>query len=135
MVPSPVTIIVLDDDSSVRAALARLLNAKGFAVQQLDGLASLRAAFPLPDDSCLLVDIVLGQESGLDVPGILADRNAMVPVVFMSATDDEEKLSKADNAGATRCLRKPFEADELFGALEEAVHDALRSPTLHCEKE
>ncbi|MCA0871446.1 response regulator [Seohaeicola saemankumensis] len=135
MTPFPVTILVLDDDSSVRSALARLLKAKGFAQQQLDSIASLRAALPLPADSCLLVDIVLDQESGLDVPGILRDRNELVPVVFMSATDDEEMLAKADTTGATRCLRKPFEADELVAALEAAVTALCHAPVLHLEKE
>nr|WP_245220553.1 MULTISPECIES: response regulator [unclassified Ruegeria] len=133
--PSPVTIFVLDDDSSVRSALGRLLKAKGFAEKQLDSLASLRAALPLPVDSCLLVDVVLDQESGLDVPGILNGRNEMVPIVFMSATDDEEKLAKADTAGATRCLRKPFEAEELFAALEAAISACRHAPDLDLEKE
>ena len=105
----------------MRAALARLLRARGYAVKGLPDLAALDTALPLPAQSCLLVDIVLGRENGLDVPAHLAARNQMAPIVFMSATDDEEKLASADTAGAVRCLRKPFEAASLFAALDSAL--------------
>lgn len=135
MTSSPVTIFVLDDDSSVRTALARLIRARGFAVEQLHDFGALDAALPLPAQSCLLVDIALGRESGFDVRSRLAGRNKMAPVVFMTATDDDEELARADTAGAVRCLRKPVEADDLFRALDAAVFATRRVPVLNVNEE
>ncbi|WP_425044311.1 response regulator [Primorskyibacter sp. S87] len=110
-------VFVVDDDSSFLAAICRLIRVGGFEATGVVRLSDLYAYLPFPEESCVLADIILDGESGLEIPSVLFDRGEPAPVIFMSATDDVETLVAADHAGSARCLRKPFEADELFHSL------------------
>ena len=114
-------VFVVDDDSGFLIAICRLIRLGGFEATGMGQLSDLYDCLPFPKGSCVLADIILDGESGLEIPGVLQDRGATAPVVFMSATDDIETLVAADQVGSARCLRKPFEADELFHSLTAAL--------------
>jgi FixJ family two-component response regulator len=118
-------VFVVDDDSSFLAAVCRLIRAGGLEATGAGRLSDLYARLPLPARSCVLVDIILNGERGLEIAGVFRDRGETAPVVFMSATDDPSTLLAADQAGATPCLRKPFEAHELFGSIETALSETI----------
>lgn len=129
MAGSRPTVIVVDDDASIRKALERLLRAKGYVVMCVDTIAALRALVPLPEPSCVLADILLNGESGLSIPAVLETDQANTPVVFMSASDDQGDIQTANALGSVPCLRKPFEEDNLFSALKTAIASKRRLPS------
>ncbi len=115
------TIYVVDDDPSFLSAITRLIRVGGFAVDSMHTLAEFKSRLPLTEPACVLADVMLAGESGLEVVGILESERQTVPIVFMSATDHRDTIEAATAAGAVPCLRKPVEAEDLFAALEQAL--------------
>lgn len=114
-------VFVVDDDTSFLAAVCRLINASGFEATGASRVGDLVSHLPFPEESCVLSDIILDGESGLDIPTILERHGEKAPVLFMSATDDPGTLLAADQTGYAPCLRKPFEAKDLFTSIEAAL--------------
>lgn len=114
-------VFVVDDNSSFLAAICRLIRIGGYEATGLGRLGVLYALLPLPAGSCVLADIILDGESGLTIPDVFLSKGETTPILFMSATDDPDMLVAADRTGSSPCLRKPFEADELFAAIETAL--------------
>ena len=119
--------LVVDDDPSFLSAVVRLIRTGGYEVQGFETIDALLSELPLPLNCCILADVVLRGESGLDIPGKLCRRGDQTPIVFMSATDDQSEIDIASSDGAAPCLRKPFEADVLFTSLDVALRRAAKT--------
>ena len=135
MTAGTATIYVIDDDPSFLSAVVRLIRVGGYAVDGMQTLSDFKTRLPLASPACVLADVMLAGESGLEVGDILATANQSVPIVFMSATDQRDTIEAASAAGAVPCLRKPVEADELFAALGTALGTATRLEIPHIQKE
>jgi|SRR5262245_3883746 len=114
-------VVVVDDDPSMLKGLQRLLTARGFdttvfasAEAFLDAGARDGAA------ACFLFDIHLSGMSGIELRRRLAANGCAVPVIFMTAFDDEATRQEAMAAGCIAYLNKPFTADLLIGAIDRA---------------
>ncbi len=115
-------VIVVDDDRSFLSAIVRLINAGGYSAMGLSSLAELNDKLPIPKGTCVLTDILLAGESGLNVPEILTENGFSGPVLFMTATDDLSLIKATVPLSPVPCLRKPIEADTLFDALNVAFN-------------
>jgi FixJ family two-component response regulator len=120
----PKFVLVLDDDEGFLDAVLRLLRISGIDANGARNMDELIGALPLPAGACILADIMLRGESGLDVPALLAARGERVPVVFVSATDDETTIHEATRLSGVSCLAKPVEVEDLLTGLSEAMHRA-----------
>lgn len=117
-------VFVVDDDAGFLAAVLRVLRASGYEAHGVSTLAEFKNLLPLPASSCVLADLYLNGECGMDIPAILLAEKQAVPIVFMSATDDTELVSAANAASKVRYLRKPFEAKDLIDRLNQAMVSA-----------
>ncbi len=115
------TIAVVDDNPSMLQGLSRLLSAYGFRVQTfasaelfLDGIEKCGA-------DCLVLDVHLGGMSGIDLQRQLISKGRDLPVVVMTAIDNETTREAAFDAGCIAYLRKPFLAKLLIDAINSAV--------------
>lgn len=115
-----VTVVVVDDDESVRKALRRLLQSNGYRVVTFESAEDLLRSGSLVGNVCLVLDIRLPGMSGLDLHGSLASSGTRVPVVFMTAHDNLKWRETMDEAGGIACLGKPFGEDSLLGAIRAA---------------
>jgi FixJ family two-component response regulator len=70
---------------------------------------------------CLILDINLGGISGLEMHRRLTAARSRIPVIFITALDGRETFRQAHEAGCVAYLRKPFAADQLIGAINEAI--------------
>lgn len=122
-------VMVVDDDPSFLPAVVRLIRTGGYDVQGFENIDGLRSRLPLPENCCVLADVVLRGESGLDIPGMLRARGEPAAVIFMSATEDRNKIETASSLGTVPCLKKPLEASLLFEALEIAMRALDRCPS------
>ena len=113
----PLTVLVVDDDESVRRAMKRLLMSNGYQVLAFESAEELLLSSFVCDKVCLLLDIRLPGISGLDLYIKLATSGLKCPVIFMTAHDDSQWLQKAEKAGAVAFLRKPFGEQSLLSAL------------------
>ncbi len=118
---SKATVLVIDDDSSLLRALCRLLRAVDFDVLIFDSAEALLAATVPAGKVCLLLDIYLPGMSGIDLCKTLAASGRSLPIVLMSARDDEFTQGQAHEAGVIGTLYKPFDEDALLNTIARAL--------------
>jgi len=114
-------VFVVDDDASMRQALARLfhsvqLRAEVFASTQ-EFFATKRPDVP----SCLVLDVRLPGLSGLDFQAELIKADVRIPIVFISGHGDIPMTVRAMKAGAVDFLAKPFRDQDLLDAVATAI--------------
>jgi len=128
---------IVDDEASIRKALARLLSGAGFLVKTFasgEDLLRIRRAEPdsfHPD--CLIVDVHLRGMSGFELQSRLEECGDRTPIIFITAVDfiktlgDEWSDKLAIQMGGASLLLKPFKQIDLF----HEIDNALRSPRKH----
>lgn len=118
MTEASATIIVIDDDPAVREALGSLLRSVGFEVKLLasvgDFLRSIRPEGPC----CLVLDIRLPGQSGLDLQRHLAMANIQIPIIFITGHGDIPMSVQAMKGGAVEFLTKPIRDQDLLDAIQ-----------------
>jgi FixJ family two-component response regulator len=127
------TVFLVDDDASVRRALARLIKSAGYQVQAFASAREfLDKGFPAADPACLVLDIRMPGLNGLDLQRELQAANALLPVIFITGYGDIPMSVKAMKAGAVDFLPKPVKAADLLLAVDQALDRAARA---HAERE
>jgi FixJ family two-component response regulator len=115
------TVLVVDDDASLREALTDLFNSVGLQTQSFGSAAEFLKA-PLPDaPSCLVLDIRMPGVSGLDFQDQLARTNISIPIVIMTGHGDIPMSVRAMKAGAVDFLTKPFRDQDMLDAVTQAI--------------
>ena len=113
-------ISVVDDDSSMRRALGRIISLAGFKVELFASASNyLNESFLDPD--CLVLDVVMPGMDGLELAAALQESGRSVPTVFISAHYNEAYLKKARSFGAIAYLQKPCDETVLFDAIEKCL--------------
>jgi FixJ family two-component response regulator len=126
-----VVIHIVDDDDAVRAALDRLLRSVGYVTKSHSTARGFLAS-PLPDaPGCIVLDVRLSGESGLDLQEHLNRADIDLPLVLMTGHGDIQMSVKAMKAGAVDFLTKPFRDQDMLDAISSAValHRARRNAT------
>ena len=116
------TVLVVDDDASVRKSLQRLLRSAGFAVQTFASGVEFMAHEPFVGLYCLVLDIQMPEMNGLEVQHHLAESGNTIPIIFITAHADVQVRDRAMQAGASAFLVKPFDVHALLDAIEEALN-------------
>lgn len=117
---SDVSVFVVDDDASVRRSLLRLLGAAGFQVAVFDAPDHFLDAvcFSKTDRCCLLLDIAMPGSSGLQTVKRIHQRGIDIPVIALSATDDDRTRGMVKRFGAKLFFSKPVDDKALLDAIE-----------------
>ena len=111
-------VFVVDDDASVRKALANLLSSVGLKVQTF-GTAQEFLSSDRPDaPGCLVLDVRLPGLSGLDLQRQLAEANIQLPIIFITGHGEIQMSVRAMKAGALEFLTKPVKDQELLDAIQ-----------------
>jgi FixJ family two-component response regulator len=114
-------VLVVDDDPSVRAALTRLFRTVGLQTEVFGSTAELLQS-NLPDvPSCLVLDVRLPGQSGLDFQAELIKANIHIPIIFMTGHGDIPMSVRAMKEGAVDFLAKPFRDQDMLDAVTTAV--------------
>jgi FixJ family two-component response regulator len=114
-------VVVVDDDASVRRGLERLLRSAGYAVETF---ASARAFLDRGDyarASCLVLDVRMPGQSGLDLQNVLVTAGYDIPILFITGHGDVAMAVQAIKAGAVDFLAKPFDDDVFLAAVHQAT--------------
>ena len=114
-------VAVVDDDPEMRAAMATLLSSYGYRAETFDSAETFLTCASTSNATCLVVDIQLGDISGVELAHQLTADGYTYPVIFMTGLDDDVVRRQAAAAGGIAFLRKPFPAKLLFDAMEKAV--------------
>src|SRR6187402_648602 len=114
-------LLVVDDDESVRRALSRLLTAAGYAVETFATAGDLLDREPLTVAGCLILDVNLPGQSGLELHDLLRSTGMEKATIFISGEENVSSSIRAMKSGAIDFLTKPIDADELLPAVERAI--------------
>ena len=115
------TVAVVDDDASMLKAAAELLYASGFAVSLFGSAEEFLRNDAANKVDCLLLDIHFDGLSGIELRQRLKLSWPELPVIFMTALDDEKVRQQALQTGCIACLRKPFPARQLIDAIAKGI--------------
>lgn len=113
---------IVDDDESVRESLPDLLKELGFASQTFSSAEEFLAADRYSSTKCLILDVAMPGMSGPELQQELNRRKSKIPIIFITAQQDQGVRSRLIEQGAVACLIKPFSDT----ALQDALNSALR---------
>ena len=112
---------VVDDDTSFRTALARLLKASGYEVADYDSAASFLRSIEHSKPGCILLDVQMPTLNGLQLQDDLAKLAHAWPIIFLTGHGDIPTSVLAIKAGAEDFLTKPVSSTILLAAIERAL--------------
>jgi FixJ family two-component response regulator len=131
--PSSSIVYVVDDDVSVREALASLIGSVALNVQCFASPLEFLRRRNRDDPSCLVLDVRMPGLSGLDLQRELARMGQAIPIVFISAHGDIPMAVRAMKAGAVEFLAKPFRDEDLLDAIRQALDRDQAARARHAE--
>ena len=120
MIQEDPIVYVVDDDPSLRGSIDSLLRSAGWRVQTFVSARDFLDANPPARHACLVLDVRLPGVSGLDLQSELIKKHVEVPVIFLTGHADIPMSVRAMKAGAIEFLTKPFDDEELLGAIRQA---------------
>lgn len=112
---------IVDDDESVRESLPDLIREFGFSVRAFSSAEEFLASDSVGQTNCLILDIAMPGMSGPDLQHELKLRGQVIPIVFITAHDDDAARPRMLASGAVECLLKPFSDAALRKAIDEAL--------------
>jgi FixJ family two-component response regulator len=114
-------VCVIDDDAEVRGAIGSLLRSSGLDVRLYEGPGAFLADDLPQTASCLILDIRLSGENGLDVQERLRGQGITLPVILITGHGDIPMTVRGMRAGAIDFLSKPFDDEQLLAAVDVAL--------------
>ncbi len=112
------TVLVIDDDPDLRASVGRLLRSLGLDAQLFESISDFLKSDAPDGPTCLVLDIRLPGQSGLDLQRELAAANRELPIIFITGHGDIPMSVQAMKGGAIEFLTKPFRDQELLDAIQ-----------------
>jgi FixJ family two-component response regulator len=114
------SIVIVDDDTNLLKSLERLLKLYGYAVQTFVSADSFISQVHLDNVSCIVLDIHLNGTTGVELRQYISKRGVTIPVIFITADDNELLRMEATETGCAAYLRKPVSPDVLLNAIGAA---------------
>src|ERR1700750_2518434 len=112
------TVLVIDDDPDLRASVGRLLESVGLGVQLFGSISDFLESAPPDGPTCLVLDVRLPGQSGLDFQRELAAANKQLPIIFITGYGDIPMSVRAMKGGAIEFLTKPFRDQDLLDGIQ-----------------
>jgi two-component system CheB/CheR fusion protein len=118
---STATVIVVDDDASVRRALRRQLQILGFDVLDFGSAEEfLTSEIPI-GEACLLLDVYMPAMTGIELCKKMTDAGRPLPTILISGRDDAQTRKMMREAKPIASLLKPFDEKSLLRAIRKAL--------------
>jgi FixJ family two-component response regulator len=111
-------VLVIDDDSDLRASVGRLLRSIGLDVELFASIPDFLRFAPPDGPTCLVLDVRLRGQSGLDLQRELAAAHKELPIIFITGHGDIPMAVQAMKGGAIEFLTKPFRDQDLIDAIQ-----------------
>jgi FixJ family two-component response regulator len=118
--PNRKAVFVVDDDASTLRGVKRLLREHGFEAVLFDSAQALRNHNDFDKAFCIVLDINLNDESGIDLRNQLAAAGISLPVIYITGNDNHATRMAALQSGCIAYLTKPFPAKSLIEPIEMA---------------
>jgi FixJ family two-component response regulator len=115
------SVVLVEDDPGMAAALARVLTLAGFEVESFASPEDCVASGSAARAGCLVLDVNLPGISGFELQRRLAQAGSKAPVIFITGQDSLAARQQARHHGAVAYLPKPFAGPALVGAVRQAM--------------
>lgn len=111
----PKTLLIIEDDESMRAALERMFRADGYLLKMAADATELSQLLDDTPIDLILLDIGLPWVNGFELAQLLKEHKDLkaIPLVFVSGSASEEDVKKAFSLGADDFVKKPFDVEKL----------------------
>jgi FixJ family two-component response regulator len=116
-------VAAVDDDFRVRESIESLLSSAGFSPWIFASAEEFLESGTIRSAACLITDVRMPGMDGLELQRRVGLDRPGLPVIFVSAHNDDDIRRRAINQGAAAFLYKPFDAADLLGAIERALRD------------
>jgi FixJ family two-component response regulator len=127
MVDATPTVLVVDDDPALRQSVGLLLESVGLNARLFASITDFLQFDPPDGPSCLVLDVRLPGQSGLDLQRELAATDRQLPIIFITGHGDIPMTVQAMKGGAIEFLTKPFRDQDLLDAIQLGLsHDRVR---------
>ena len=127
LLPKKGTVYVVDDDEAVRDSVQWLLEGKGYRVRCFDSAESFLSRYDAREVACLLVDILMGGMTGLELQARLIEIRSPLPIVFITGHGDVPMAVDTMKKGAMDFIQKPFKEADLVRLVEQMLDHAKDS--------
>jgi two-component system, chemotaxis family, CheB/CheR fusion protein len=118
---STATVIVVDDDASIRRALRRQLQILGFNVLDFQSAQEFLMSDIPTGDACLLLDVFMPGMTGIELCRNLKASGRCLPTILISGRDDLQTRKMMRDAHPVASLLKPFDEKNLLRAIRKAL--------------
>ncbi|MDW6024253.1 response regulator [Mesorhizobium sp. BAC0120] len=112
---------VVEDDASMLRSIQRLLAVEGFNVEAYESAEAFLGRHSTSQVDCMVLDIQLPKMSGLELRGRLTTMSSDLPIIFITAIEEEAVRKAAAQLGCVAYLRKPFPPETLIAAISDAL--------------
>ena len=119
--PDQKLVYVVDDDRAVRDSLLMLLVTAGYTAKGFASAAEFLAEWVPDEVACLILDLRMPGQSGLELQELLRSENSRLPIIFVSGHGDVPVSVRAIKGGALDFLEKPFSRRTLLERVNEAL--------------
>jgi two-component system, OmpR family, response regulator len=125
--PTPVRLLVVDDEATLREPLAAYLARQGFVVREAESAAAARAALVEEAPDLVLLDVMMPGEDGLSLCRHLAETKA-IPTILLTARGEPTDRIVGLEIGADDYVVKPFEPRELVARIRSVLRRTAKTP-------
>lgn len=123
------TILLLEDDADLIDGLTYSLQREGYAVDVAQTIKTAYACLQEKTYSLLLLDVTLPDGNGMDVCRFVRERDKQVPIIFLTAMDEEVNVIRGLDGGADDYITKPFKLGELCSRIRALLRRSGRDET------
>jgi FixJ family two-component response regulator len=118
--PDAPTISIVDDDASVRGAIARFLRSIGYSTRVFASAKEFLSS-RFGESSCIIADVQMPDMSGIELQEHLLAEGHKIPLIFITAFPGDQVRDRALKAGAICFLSKPFDENHFIECLQLAL--------------
>jgi FixJ family two-component response regulator len=119
--PQPLVVSIIDDDLSVRVAVADIVRSMDLIASVFASGQDFLGSNSVADTACIIADVQMPGLSGIELQQALKARDLKIPMVFITAYPDERTRAKAFDGGAICFLNKPFDGSTIIDCIERAL--------------
>jgi FixJ family two-component response regulator len=116
-------ISIIDDDDALRSSLENLIRSVGWRAQGFSSAEAFLRSNQVHETGCLILDVRMPGMSGLELQRQMVLADWQLPIIFITAHEDDARRTQALEAGGVAFLYKPFYEDELLNAIDAALKD------------
>ena len=127
-------VYIVDDEEAVRRSIARLVRSVGLRAETFPSAQAFLAQRLGDEPACLILDVRLPDQSGLDVQAAMGPSQRVMPIIFITGRGNVQMSVRAMKEGALDFLEKPFESEALLECIRRALAKSREGREVETER-